>query len=128
MLFLAIAVAIVLAPCIALAEESDMFVKSTPVVRVYTHRDGYKVVYEKNDLGVGVVYLPIDWFNSGGKGEVIYGTPPTVPYMSVFWADGKFSHIRLYVDRNMSGSSWGIIDQSENVADKFNIDTLEIEY
>jgi hypothetical protein len=51
--------------------------------------------------------------------------------MSIFWVNGEFSHIKLYVHENMSHSMWeDFRGQPGSVSDRFNVtrETIELEF
>lgn len=111
------------------AVESEYFVKTVLIEKVYPHSKGYRVLYVKSNLQLGEIYLPHSWFyQAGGKGELVYGDDPSYPFFSVFYKDGEFSHIRLYLKRDYNDPSWGVLRNPDQYDDKFNVDTLEIEY
>jgi hypothetical protein len=106
-----------------------MFVKTMPITKIYTHRLGYKVVYLKNDLNFGEFYVPLKWFDqAGGKGVIIKGFDPAYPYFSIFWKEGKFHSVKLYVRRDLRHDSWGTLRLVPDVADRFEIDELELDF
>jgi hypothetical protein len=114
---------------VSFAEESEFFVKTVPISKVYTHLLGYKVVYIKSDLSLGTFYVPLQWFTApAAKGDLIWGNHPSFPYFSIFYKNGEFSHIRLYVRRAKSHQSWGNLAPDPALKEKFDIDTLELEF
>ena len=119
----------------AVAETSEYFYKTIPITKVYPHRDGFRIVYRRSNMELSVLYVPDDWFQftpgegQRGKGELVIAKNPSYPYMSIFWKNGEFSHIRLYLHENKQDISWGDLDNPESYADKFDIDTLgDIKY
>ncbi len=62
-----------------------------------------------------------------GKGDIVWGSDPTFPYFSVFWKNGQFDHIRLYLRESMRDASWGRLQEGEGVAQKFRVETLQVE-
>jgi hypothetical protein len=115
----------------AAAEESEYYVKSVIVTKVYPHQDGYRIVYQRENLKLGVVYLPMDWFYTDGgarKAQVIYGEDPAYPYLSIFWRQGEFHHLRLYVNENKNHPTWGDLENYPGLGEKFNVDTLQMEF
>jgi hypothetical protein len=109
------------------AEGSSYYPVRVDVVKVYSHSDGYRVMYRKGSADVGIVYIPARWFVPGGKAELVRSDDPSFPYMSVFYKDGKFDHLRLYAKADTSDSTWGILPPGEG-AGKFASDELTIEY
>ena len=112
-------------------EESSSPVVSAATVyvqKVYPHSQGYKVVYTKSDLYPAETYLPTRWFNdAGGKGEIFFTSHPSAPYMTVYYVDGQFSHLKLFV-RQRYHSSWGALPGDEDLTEQFSIETLALEY
>ena len=110
-------------------EPTDVFVKTVPVVKVYTHPLGYKVLYLKSNLEMGILYLPDAWLKeAGGKAAVIWQTGDRPPHFSIFWVDGKFDHVYLYVPNDMSLPLWGALDASQDLSAEFNIDEPKLSY
>ncbi len=108
---------------------TDVFVKTVPVVKVYTHQLGYKVVYVKSNLQMGTMYLPLTWFGkAAGKGAIVWESLREPSYFSIFWADGKFDHIVLHVPNNLSSTIWGALEDSGDVAAKFNVEEPQLNF
>ena len=132
-LILLIAIFTLFASTGAFTETSGYYVKTVPVIRVYNHALGYRVVYMKSDLTLHVIYLPKEWFKvlaqtgKEPKAELISGRDSSYPYFSVFWEDGEFSHIRLYLQNDLMHSSWGDLDSSMDLTEKFKVETLKLE-
>ncbi|MFO7850673.1 MAG: hypothetical protein R6V67_12025 [Spirochaetia bacterium] len=119
---------------VAGAETSEFFVKTVPVNKVYQHRLGYRVAYPKSDHTMGILYIPHKWFNREAdteevaKAELATGSGPAYPYLSIFWKNGEFHHIRLYVKQNLQDVSYGQLDNPEAFNDRFDVDTLDPEF
>jgi hypothetical protein len=109
------------------ADPSSFYPVRVDVVKVYSHADGYRVLYRKGSSGVGDTYLPARWFISGGKGEIIKGADSSFPYMTLFYKSGKFDHLKLYVMANQRDSTWGILSPYDG-AGKFDSDDLKLEF
>ena len=110
-------------------QESKVYFKSVPILKILSHSEGYKVLYMKSDMQVGEFYVPHKWFGrAGGKAEIVFGDDPSFPYFSVFYRDGKFDYIRLYVFDDVKDLSWGILRKTEAANAAFNVETLQIEY
>ncbi|MFP4152277.1 MAG: hypothetical protein ACOC2V_04680 [Alkalispirochaeta sp.] len=110
-------------------EETNLLAVTVYVQRVYPHSEGYKVIYNRSDLYPGEVYLPGRWFtNAEGKGSLERSGHRSVPYMVVFYENGEFSHVRLYVHNDPTHRSWGALPGGEDLSDEFAIETLEIDY
>ena len=113
----------------AYADEPDIFVKTMPITKIYTHKLGYKVLYLKNDLNFGEFYVPLKWFDmAGGKGVIVKGVDPAYPYFSIFWKQGEFHSVKLFVHRDLQHESWGSLRLVPDISDKFDIDSLELDF
>ncbi|RKX93219.1 MAG: hypothetical protein DRP59_03535 [Spirochaetes bacterium] len=117
------------------AQDSEIYVKSVPISKVYNHQLGFRVVYMKSNMEMAAFYLPKAWFETASvtgtvqKAEVLYGKEASYPYFSVFWINGKFDHIRLYLKSDLGDVSWGDINPAwGDISEKFNIDTLSLEF
>jgi hypothetical protein len=109
-------------------KQSEYFYYNVPIERVYPYRRGYVIKYRKGSMGVATTYLPREWFDeAGGKGDLIYLDPgPKWPYLAVYYKEGQFSHVRLYLRRNRKHSSWGNIPLGVNLDEHF--DNVEENY
>jgi hypothetical protein len=145
-LFVAICVALASVPVFAQeTETAPYYYVNVPVFKVYPYRKGYVVTYRKGAVGSATTYLPIEWFeddNRGGdgtdsaaagappKGEVILLGPGTQwPYLAVYYKDGVFSHVRLYVRKERSHETWGDVPAGINIDDKFEgVETIKLAF
>jgi hypothetical protein len=109
------------------AADSAFYPVRIDVVKVFSHGDGFKVVYRKGTADVGAVYLPVHWFVPGGKAELVRANDPSFPYMTLFYKDGKFDHLRLYVLADQNDLTWGVLSPSEG-AGKFGADDLKMDF
>jgi len=111
--------------------DSDYYYVNITLEKIYPHRDGYIVQYRKGLFQYGRAYLPAKWFvDADSKGEVIaLPSGKAWPSMTVYYKDGIFSHVRLYVHRWASHQTWGSIPQNYDLSGKFDdIETIKIEY
>jgi hypothetical protein len=109
------------------AEASAFYPVRVDVVKVFSHADGFRVIYRKGSTDVAATYLPARWFVSGGKAELVRGNDRSFPYMTVFYKDGKFDHLRLYVLSDQKDQTWGILSPAEG-AGKFTSEELKLEF
>ena len=110
---------------------SDMFYVNVSVEKVYPSSAGYIIQYRKGVNGIGTVALPNEWFtDAAGKGElIILPSGTSWPTLSVFYKEGEFSHVRLYVHRSKAHPTWGSVPQGADVKKYFeNTDTIKIEF
>jgi hypothetical protein len=109
--------------------EANLYVATVYVNRVYTHRLGYKVLYQQQDLSLGEVYLPNSWFSkAAGRAELINTRSTAAPYMEIYYNNGEFAYVRLYVRRNPNHVSWGSLRPGEAPEEAFDQETLNISY
>ena len=114
--------------------ESDYYVKSVPIFRIYHHSKGFVVLYEKQNMDVHRIYLPYAWFqvpdktSPEWKAEVIYGNGFEYPYMNIYWNRSGFSHVRLFLHDNKSHSSWGSLRNQNQFDNSFDIEQPVFEF
>lgn len=113
--------------CAIASETSAFYPVRLDIVKVYSHADGYRVIYRKGSAGVADVYIPARWFVSGGKAELVRGNDPSYPYMTVFYKNGTFDHLRLYVLADQNDSTWGLLSPADGTG-KFNSDDLKLDF
>jgi len=102
------------------SEDANVYYVNVPVERVFPTGKGYIVQYRKG-FGVATIGIPNEWFtDAGSKAELI--TLPrgaNWPTMTVFYREGEFSHVRLYVHNTRSHPTWGNVPQSFDVSKYF---------
>jgi len=128
--------------------QSEYYYVNVPVEKVYPHRKGFVVTYRATGNRFERAYLPVEWFspvtkaghdqkNSSvdargeeiSKGELITMGPGLAwPYMTVYYRDGAFSHVRLYLRRERGHETWGYLSPSLNIDDKFEVETLDLAF
>jgi hypothetical protein len=122
-----IVVLIAILACAVAADSSAFYPVRIDVVKVYSHAEGFLVLYRKGSSDVASVYIPARWFVSGGKAELVRGQDSSFPYMTVFYKNGQFDHLRLYVLADQTDLTWGILSPSEGKG-KFDSDDLKLEF
>ncbi|MEM5948757.1 hypothetical protein WKV44_09425 [Spirochaetia bacterium 38H-sp] len=108
-------------------ELSSLYVKTVYVSKVYTYDQGYKVLYVKQNLDIGTAYIPLKWVKEK-KAIIVPGNDPLYPYMSIYWKEGQFYRVILYIPDDPRNPAWGFTSKTDQEADKFEIDTLEMEF
>jgi hypothetical protein len=114
-------------------KESEYFYVNVPIEKVYPYKKGYVVQYRKGSYKMASVYLPEEWFTGVGsdaKGDLIYQKSGAAwPSLTVYYLNGAFSHVRLYVRESRHHETWGNISQGVNIDDRFeNIEDLKLEF
>jgi hypothetical protein len=109
---------------------SAYYYVNVPIEKVYPYRLGYVIAYRKSGNELGRLYLPLEWFAaSAGKGELIKMGPTTEwPYLTLFYKEGKFDHVRLHVSESYSHLTWGNLPQGTNLDDKFKVEEPKLEF
>ena len=121
--------AVLVALAIGLAADTSTYYPiRLDVVKIYSHADGYRLVYRNGPVGFADVYVPIGWFVPGGKAEIIFGHDTAYPYAMVFYNNGVFDHIRIFASSNRTDSSWGELDPTAGKAKFANITDLQIKF
>ncbi|MCL2802056.1 MAG: hypothetical protein FWD28_09895 [Treponema sp.] len=113
------------------SENQDrMYYINVPVERIFPTSTGYIIQYRSSTI-LSTVGIPNEWFSdSAGSAEIIrLPTGADWPTMSVFYRNGEFSHVRLYVHRVKSHWTWGSIPQGTDVSRFFtDRDSFKINY
>jgi len=105
-----------------------IYYTNVPVERIIPVQTGYIIQYRTGSNILGTIGIPADWLSdAGGSAEIIrLPTASDWPTMSVFYVNGKFSHLRLYVHPAKSHRTWGNIAIGTNV-DRFFVDKESFE-
>ncbi|MCL2765410.1 MAG: hypothetical protein FWD40_09065 [Treponema sp.] len=96
----------------------EVYYINVPVERIYPSSTGYVVQYRSSSSVIATIGIPNDWFSdSAGSAELIrLPSAADWPTMSVFYINGEFSHVRLYVHRVKGHHTWGNIPQGTDVS------------
>jgi hypothetical protein len=128
---LALTILLVIAfAAIAGAQQTEIYVKTLYIERIYPTTLGYRVDYRReSSMLLATSYIPLDWFGGpGAKARVINDSSRNVPYVQVFYKDGEFSHLVLFVHPNIQHVSWGSIAFTEELEAQFNIEEPDFRY
>jgi hypothetical protein len=130
-----VAVVLLLAGLPAFAQESsgaakDAYCKSIPLIKVWIHQQGYVLQFWNSHSQVQDIYIPISWFNKGSasKAYIVYGNDRAFPYCSIFWVEGKFDHIRLYVFDDYHSPTWGVLEATSEMDKSFEVQDITKEF
>ncbi len=110
-------------------DNESMYVRTIPIIKIFVHQLGYKIFYLTNRGDVDSFYAPMEWFNrAGGKGQITYGLGPQFPYLSIYWVNGKFSHLKLFLIESVQHDTWGVLKEpSSQIAERFKVDEPKLE-
>lgn len=125
------AVSPVFAQKISEKNQSEYYYVNIPIEKIFLYRAGYVIQYRKGINKIGTLYVPHKWFaEAAGKGELI-SLPggKEWPSLTVYYKEGEFSHVRLYIHKWKGHATWGAVPTNVNIDDRFeNVDSLEIEF
>ncbi|MCL2805744.1 MAG: hypothetical protein FWD26_07390 [Treponema sp.] len=113
------------------AEESpNMYYVNVSVEKIFPSSQGYIVQY-RGQTGIRTIGIPNVWFSeAAGKGDLVrLPTAKDWPTMSVFYNNGEFSHVRLYVSPVKAHQTWGSVPQGTDVSRFFpDGDTFKLQF
>lgn len=110
------------------ATKSPFYTRNVIITKIYPHKSGYKIIYMTNDLTNKVVYIPTSLFKKSNGSKIFYGYNKSYPSMTIFWKDGEFSHIKLYLKEDFRDISWGSFANPDEYDDKFNNTEIEFKF
>jgi len=98
-------------------DNHDIYYVNVPIEKIYVTREGFVIQY-RTQTGTGIIGVPNGWFTDpAGKADIInLQSAGSWPSMSVFYHDGQFSYVRLYVQRSKGHFTWGSIPQGTDVS------------
>jgi hypothetical protein len=103
--------------------ERDVYVKSVRIARVYPHALGYRILYFKSNMEYAEMYVPTQWFSFSGtsKANVIWGETAEFPFFTIYYKDGKFDRILLYLHSDMHDITWGALPVGIDLTRQFDV-------
>jgi hypothetical protein len=110
---------------------SDYYYVNLSLERVYPSSQGYILQYRKGVSGIATFGVPNEWFTAAASKAEIIILPRgrNGPTVTVFYKDGEFSHLRLYVHRSKAHQTWGNVPQGADVSKYFkDQDSIKIEF
>jgi hypothetical protein len=109
----------------------EMYYHNVPIEKIYMSGPGYIIQYRKGVNEIGIVGLPYDWFTKADSSAEIMKLPPGTnwPSMSIFYKDGNFDYIRLYVHKSKGHPTWSVVPQGSDVSRFFgNPEAFKIDF
>jgi len=99
------------------ASDESIYYVNLPVERIYPTRDGYIIQY-LTQSGLKLIGIPNEWFvESAGRADMVQLPPGRDwPSISVFYNNGDFTHLRLYVHASRGHWTWGSMPQGTDVS------------
>jgi hypothetical protein len=109
--------------------ESEYYYVNVAIERIYAHSTGYMVTYLKG-FHLVRTFIPHDWFSDpDGKADLVsIGSGRLWPSMTIYYKNGQFSHVRLYVRRDRGHETWGVVPYSVDIENYFvYIEEIQLE-
>ena len=99
----------------------DVYYKNVPVERIIPTNTGYVILYRGSSNALAVIGIPNEWFSdAAGCAEMVrLADGGDWPSMSVFYKNGDFSHVRLYIHKVRGHHTWGNIPYGTDVSKYF---------
>jgi hypothetical protein len=121
-----IAVLVMLACSAAFAQQSagqTVYAKTVRIARVYPHALGYRILYLTSKMEYAEMYVPQTWFSFSGTGKanVVWGNSDEFPYLTIYYVNGKFDRILLYLRSNMKDMTWGTLTPGIDLTRQFDV-------
>ena len=113
------------------SEADDMYYINVPIERIIVTRDGYIIQYRSSRSMMATIGIPVEWFidPDGSAEKVRLKTGGDWPTMSVFYRNGEFSHVRIYVHPAKAHRTWGSVPIGTDVSRFFvEKESFKIEY
>ncbi len=108
---------------------SAYYVRNMVISQVALGDFGYRVTYRNGRGRLHYAYIPHDWFRSAaGKAEQIDTWTKAAPFMQVYYRDGAFSHVRLFLIPTYDHVSWTVLNDEEDTEANFASEELVINY
>jgi len=104
-------------------QKESFYYINVPVEKIFRSSEGYIVMYRSSAAQISVVGIPNDWlYDSAGVAQIVkLSMASDWPTMTVFYSEGKFSHLRLYTHPAKSHATWGsVIPQGTDVSSYFS--------
>jgi len=116
-----------------LVTTSPYYIKNVFLNRIVSTARGYRLEYFNAKMEPIAIYVPIEWFSrlneygrledGGVKAEIFFLSGTTYPYVSIYWKNGKFSHLKIFAQDSYLHSSWGALRPTTNIDDRFKPDS-----
>ncbi len=113
----------------ASAAESDLYYVNVQILKIFSHKLGYYVIYRRAGLKAGEAYIPHGWFDRRDSRAILNLTNENInPYMTIMMKNGEFDHVRVVAKKDTRHVTWGTISEAAIPAEKFNVEKLNLEF
>lgn len=111
------------------SDMSDYYVTSLVISQIAIGDYGYKVTYLNGRGKLHTAFIPHSWFQkAAGMGELIETWDSAAPFMQVYYKNGVFDHVRLFVIPTYNNVTWTVLTDDEDVESNFQAQDLVIDY
>lgn len=102
-------------------DEGNMYYVNVPVEKIYLSYEGYLVQYRSGANTISTIGIPYEWFTDSASRAELMKLPPgrDWPSMSIFYKEGEFSHVRLYIHRTRAHTTWSVVPMGADVSKYF---------
>jgi len=103
-------------------KKESFYYINVPVEKIFPSSEGYIVMYRSGTTMISTIGIPNEWlYDSAGNAQIVkLVLASDWPTMTVFYSEGKFSHVRLYTHPVKSHDTWGNIPQGTDVSRFFS--------
>ncbi len=110
-------------------EDLDLYYINLPIVKIFTHPEGYYILYRSSNLKIGKLYIPWEWMDYRDQ-RAVYDTVGTGvnPYISYVINNGSFYQLRIKASANLFHPTWGVIGASEIPDENFDVESVNINF
>ncbi len=110
-------------------KESEFYYYNVPILKIAPHKLGYYIIYRRSNLRTGEMFIPKEWLDRRDQRAVLNRTEDNIrPYVSVFFKNGEFDHVKMVVARDIKHPTWGVLQVGSLYDEKFKAETLNLEY
>jgi hypothetical protein len=112
-------------------KSSEYFYENITLEKIYPSRMGYILQYRKGVNGLARLYVPNEWFTDAASRAELITLPKgkNWPSVSVYYKNGEFSHLRLYIHRWKGHQTWGNVPLNVPIEEYFeNVETIKLEF
>ncbi|CEM62579.1 hypothetical protein DWQ65_07195 [Treponema phagedenis] len=107
----------------------DLYYISAPILKVFPHKLGYYVIYRREGFKTGEVFIPHNWFKPEvNKARLVLVNTRVNPYLTFFIKEGAFYSVKIAAPQNLKSTFWGNLKAPALYNDKFNVETLPLEF
>lgn len=102
-------------------KKDDVYYVNVQVEKIVPTNTGYVIMYRGNSNALSIIGIPNEWFTDAAScAEMVrLADGGDWPSMSIFYINGEFSHVRLYIHRVRGHHTWGNVPHGTDVSKYF---------